>query len=146
MNQNDDYHSGILYFFPLRAHSSSRVNVICLKVRELQTTSGAAGSSAAAFVSVIPSALLALKFLNAVPLPLQCIRATCAAQRVVNYSCKWSLRALPLISPRAPTALWFVQFHRKMLCVEITFCFVSLRNTSKRRSSLVTVLPVVSFA
>ena len=40
LNQNNDYNSGILYFSPFRAHSSGRVNVICLKMRELQISSG----------------------------------------------------------------------------------------------------------
>lgn len=105
----------------------------------------AAGASAAAFVSMIPLALLGLKFLNAVPLPLQCIWATCAAQRVVNNSCTWSLRVSPLISPRTPPLFGLCSFIGKC-CVWKSFCYVSLRSASKRRSSLVTVLPVVSFA
>lgn len=40
LNQNNDYNSGIWDFSPFRAHSSGRVNVICLKMRELRISSG----------------------------------------------------------------------------------------------------------
>lgn len=119
MNQNDDYNSGILYFFPLRAHSSSSVSVICLKMRELQITSGCCWciSCSLRFNDTLGSAgsevSKCCSFAPAVYLSNMCSPKSC------EQFLHMELESFTSDFPQDTTTLWLVQFHRKMLRVEI---------------------------